>query len=550
MSGLARDDLIDIQRRLVDEVNDEIEGSLGTPPAGLERYRHSYLEILDGPFEEVAIGEVVDGIATAGIVYFGDYHTLRESQKAPVRILRRILRRGRKVILGTEVFAIPFQAHLDAYLSGDLPEEDLLKEAEYEKNWGFPWRNHRLLIEFARQEGLEVIALNSDPEVVKDHLRARDVIAAMRIIESREENPDALLAVAFGDLHVVPCHLPAEVERLAGSRKLPRQNQVVVYQNSESIYWRLAADRREQEVDAVDIGGDQFCLINSTPLMKVQSYLNWQLNQEELEESAGVEEEPRISSNVLTDQVMTLVSQICQFLKLPQEGYDDFTVYTSRDLNLLEKIKSRYRLTSQEIREFRQQIENQESFFLTRGNLIYLGNLSLDHAAEEATHYINTRLAGHVRNPPDRHFEFYYRTLKEMIGFFGSKVVNHKRFCNHRRHYEAILSDLHGRQLTGKRARLRQISRDVLRHLDAEEHWLEKNGRLPRLPSLVDSEFKVMVGVTHSLGYILGDHAHRAVMDGSIGREEILSLFREPFEGPDCPRRTYFTWLERLRNSG
>lgn len=543
---LPRHHLMEIQQRLVTEVTAEIDESLGPPPTGFDRYRKAYLEILERPFEEVAIEDVVERISGADIVLFGDYHTLREAQKAPVRILRRVLQTDRRLILGTEVFGIPFQDILDAYLAGDLGEEGFLEAVEYRKNWGFPWRNHRILLDFARQEGIEMLALNSDPEVVKDHLRARDVIAAMRIVESRREDPDALLAVSFGDLHIAPCHLPAEVDRLAKSRKLPDQDIVVVYQNSESIYWKLAARKEEQKVDAVKIDNDQYCLVNSTPLVKVQSYLNWQLNQTELEESSGLEEEPRISSSVLTDQVMTLVEEICGFLEIPAAGFDGFSVFTNRDLDLLDKVEARFRLTTQESRELRQQIENQESFFLTRGNLIYLGNLSIDHAAEEATHYINSKLAGHVRNPPDRNFEFYYRALKEMIGFFGSKVINHKRFCNHREHHQRILIDLKGKKLEGKLALLRQVSRDTLRHLDCENRWLKKKGTPPRLPSLIDSKFKEMVGITHSLGYILGDRAHRALLDGVIDKNQIRSLFEESFTSPDSPRQTYFQWIDRL----
>ncbi|MFQ5655442.1 MAG: ChaN family lipoprotein, partial [Planctomycetota bacterium] len=379
----ARERLIAIQRRLVDETKTEIYESLGSPGAELQCYYEEYQRVFQSSHSPAPREELIAEVTAADIVHFGDYHTLRESQKAPLRILRRVLAEGRRVVIATEVVHLPHQATLDAFLAGDIAEEEFLRHIGYEENWGFSWRNYRLHFDFAREQGIPMVAVNSDPAVLKDSLSFRDSIAAMRIVEALSEFPGALIAVIFGDLHMAPSHIPGRVNELLAHRKVPPRTQVVVYQNSEKIYWDLALAAIEQKTDVVRLEERKYCLINSTPLVKFQSYLNWEMNQEELEESVGLEVEPDISSNVMTEQVMQLVIAICRFLELPVEGLDDFTVHTSRDLDFLDKLEASGRFTAAEIEEIRQQVERDESYYITRERILYLGNLSMDHAAEE-----------------------------------------------------------------------------------------------------------------------------------------------------------------------
>ena len=369
----------------------------------------------------------------------------------------------------------------------------------------------------------------------------------MRIVEARERDPGTLIAVLFGDLHVAPAHIPARIEALSRARKLPPPRQVLVFQNAEAVYWRLAELGIEQETHAVRIAPDRFCLVNSTPLVQVQSYLNWEMNQEELEESVGLDE-PRISSTVMTDQVHEIVRTICRFLEISEQGFDDFTVHTARDLDFLDRLAERGEIEEGDLAEFREQVERDESFFLVDGKLIYLGNLSLDHAAEEAAHYVNTKLAGHERRPHDRVFDFYYRTMKEAIGFLGSKVIDHKRSCYHRAEFEGLLADTRGKRLDGRLAQIRRVAKDVLAHLDFEErrHAGESRG-YPRFRNPYDRELAIHLGTTHSLGYILGDRIHAALMSGAVRRAEVRRLFEETFEDPGRPREVYFEWVDRLK---
>ncbi len=550
MSSRARDRLIEIQRRMVEDAKTEIFEALGPMSPALREYYERYQSTLPGRARPVPRATVIEAVGAAKIAYFGDYHTLRESQKAPLRILEAVRREGRSLILATEVIRIDDQEALDRHLAGDLSEAELLAEIEYDRTWGFSWRNYALQFAWAREHGIPMLALNSDPDVVRDTLGTRDAIAAMRIAEAHERDPDALIAVLFGDLHVAPAHLPRRVDEFLSARGLEGGASVIVMQNAESVYWHLAERELEQATQAVEVDDGIYCLVNSTPLVKFQSYLNWEMNLDELEESRGLDE-PEISSSVMTDQVHEIVRTICRFFELPEEGLEDFTVHTNRDLDFLDRLERSGLIEPGDLAEFRAQVEEDESFFLVDGRLIYLGNLSIDHAAEEATHYINTKLAGHVRTPPDPVFDFYYRTLKEAIGFLGSKIIHHKRSCYHRAEFEGLVEETRGRRLDERMTQIRQVARDVLTHLDYEDRYLHAGVRgYPRFRSLYRRDLPVHIGTTHSLGYILGDQLHAALMEGRVRRSDVRMLFEERFEGGGGPREVYFDWIEYARRPG
>ena len=124
-------------------------------------------------------------------------------------------------------------------------------------------------------------------------------------------------------------------------------------------------------------------MINTTPMVKHQSYLNWQLNEEELEESSGVRNLPSISSTIMSDQVWMMIETICGYLDLPTKGLDGFTVHTGRNLDLLDRLKSTHSLGPEQMELVNTQLAREESCYLPDAQVIVLGNLSIRHAAED-----------------------------------------------------------------------------------------------------------------------------------------------------------------------
>src|SRR5690606_25502110 len=86
------------------------------------------------------------------------------------------------------------------------------------------------------------------------------------------------VAVVFGDLHMAPGHLPAQVNATLAEGGFKRRF-VTIYQNSETLYWQLVERHLEHIVDYLKLRRDVYVLMNATPLVKFQSFSNWQLRR-------------------------------------------------------------------------------------------------------------------------------------------------------------------------------------------------------------------------------------------------------------------------------
>ena len=539
----ARARLIELQRNLSEQIRSEIDASIIDPAGSLPTWREKYDQGTKGPLTPISLDELAHKTEKQQIVYFGDYHTLRESQKGPLRIIERWIKSERKVVLATEAFHIDSQHILDRWSAGEIDEATLLRESQWESRWGFPRRNYSLQLEFFRKRGLPILALNSEPTIVGDTFAAREQITAMRLMESTKEYPDAIHAVIFGDLHVAPDHLPLKVSSLALDLKTAAPRQVTIFQNLDRVYWELAQQEMEQDVKAVQIGSDRYCLVNTTPLVKHQSYLNWQLNEVELEESIGLEQWPSISSSVMSDQVWMLIESICDFLGIATRGLDGFTVYTGRNLDLLDRLNRDHRLDQEQMDLISSQLEREESCYIPGYQIIVLGNLSTRHATEEATHHINFICCKDDGDAVNQHEHFYEISIREAIGYLGTKIIDHKRACLHKNDLETLASELKGHRLDPVLTSTRQTVRDALQYINSETRWLKSGGRRPTVQALSTRPPDAVIGTAHIIGYRLGESIYRALMDGRLKREQVRELISSPLRGVEkLSENTWFEW--------
>jgi uncharacterized iron-regulated protein len=541
-SPSPRNQLIAIQRRIVERLRQEIFASLGDLPAELEEYRREYEQSFRGFQRLVRPERFLARLAAADVVFQGDFHTLRECQRSALRILRELTRR-RSVVLAVEMITLEHQPQIDAYIAGELEERAFLEAVEYEENWGFDWASYRPLFELARERELQVYGINCRGGPQGPTLRWRAKRAAEVVARAALAHPESLVYVIAGDFHVCRSHLPAAVERRLAAEGTRRQ-QVLIHQNIDDFYWDLARRRLEHRAQVLEIGPDEFCLMNSTPLVKYQSYLHWEQGQEEILE--GVLSCGRAANAEVAEELQRLLEAMCEFLEIEANGLDDFTVFTASDLDFLSALGRRGSFSRRDLREIKRQLLDEESYFITGGNIIYLSSLSIDHAAEEAAHYLNNKLAGHLRHPLPARRDFYYRTLREALGFFGSKVVNPPRFHYGEAELREICAEQRGRGATGAMGRVLAVARHVLRHIEAERRFLAC-GRRPHLRAIYRQEIDLHRGITHTLGYILGDRLYRAVLSGRMERREVRQLFRERLEGERDAEMLYFELVRKLR---
>ncbi len=553
----ARSELIAIQQRIVERLKNEIQSSIGKNPPAIEIYYEEYWKELDRYQRISSRRELVDACAAADVVYCGDYHTLRQAQATAVKLIEELLARGRDVTVAVEMVASDRQHALDRYVAGEIDDESFLAEIDYTNTWDFHWEPYRCLLALCRREGLRALAINSDPKDAASRVVERDVHAAQIIAQATLERSGSLVFVLDGDLHVARDHLPFVVDSLLKARGASRRK-VLIHQNADPIYWRLAEEGLERE-EVVRLADDAFCVISATPLVKLQSYLNWEQNHDELcslrhgdgggrLRRAGDDEEDEDGYDSghpdYAEKVQEIIATIAGFLGIAAPGLDDFSVYTTGDLDFLAKLGRDGRFSRAEISEIKRQVRAGESYFIPRVNIIYLADLTTWRAAEEASHFINSVCAGFEGKRRDARDAFYYRAVREAIGFFGSRIIDHKRCCMSFDDFSEFIASRRARHLDPFEGRIRAIGRLALRHRGAERAWLA-GGKFSGEGAIHQKAPALVNGVAHALGYILGDKLYNALASGRVTKEYVRGLYHDPLR-PGAAERRYLELVKKL----
>ena len=528
-----RQELLKIQKEIFRHNQDLINNSTWVRERGFAQYERDYQRQVRAYDARSSIEALIEAAKAARIVYLGDYHTNPQSQRTALRLLKLLVAvTERPVVLAIELVQARFQKPLDAYLQGTLEESAFLKAIQLKKYWYFDlWGNFKPIFEFAAYHKLPVYGLESNL-ATGPTLAQRDQIAAKVIDKVCRKHSEALVFVLAGDLHMAPSHLPKAVEA-RGRKGETAPESVIIYQNSESIYWKLAEEGLEDKVEVVSVDPRSFCIINTPPVICQQSYLNW------LEHEEG-----EIDWADARTSFLELVHRIAAFLDLEiGQRAEEVEVFTSGDLSFLGRLEEDAEVTARERRAIRRQIGASESYYFAKKKWVYLSNLSLNHAGEEAAHFLRHIAAGNEfpRKVVDA---FYANIIHEALGFFGSKIINHKRKCLHDAQFVGVLryvenaKSRHGRELEYEIARL------VLEHKK-----LEVRGRLLSHQKIFSRREQVFLGVTHALGYMLGDRIYYAMVQEKISKEEIRGLFRDKMKEEGEPAALYLEWIKKVKTA-
>lgn len=108
---------------------------------------------------------IIPRLAEKRVVFIGETHDRYEDHLAQLEIIRALHARHPDLVLGVEYFQAPFQQALDAYVAGQSSEKQLLRQTEYFERWRFDYRLYRPIMQYARAQGIVVIALNIPTEI-------------------------------------------------------------------------------------------------------------------------------------------------------------------------------------------------------------------------------------------------------------------------------------------------------------------------------------------------------------------------------------------------
>ena len=137
------------------------------------------------PMPEYKVGDIIDvqtrqsvsfddlmvALAEVPVVFIGETHNQISHHEIQLKIIRALLEFHVDVVLCMEMFTYELQPTLDAWTRGELDEETLLREVDWDAVWGYPYILYRDILDEARIWSLKVLGLNAPHGVIKQIAR-------------------------------------------------------------------------------------------------------------------------------------------------------------------------------------------------------------------------------------------------------------------------------------------------------------------------------------------------------------------------------------------
>ena len=530
--------VVRLQRSVHRLMQAEVRSYTGGRAPALDRYYREYMREFRRHHAIASFGDLHQSMLESDLFFVGDYHTLRQSQELACRLLARAAAEERPLVLALEMILCEHQVHIDDYMRGDLDDRTFLERVDYHRTWNFDWANYKPLFEAARQHGVRVVGINHPAPPGRTRLRARDDAIAASLVEVVQAAPDARVMVLIGDLHLASNHLPRALEARLNARGTPRCT-LIVYQNSDALYWSLAEKGAGADAQVVRLGDDRFCVMEVPPHVKLQSYLSWEQALERLEDVGDGDD--FVVETTHTGILDALLRRLCQFFAFPPvRGVSE--VFTNLDELFFEAVENAASVGEDRVREVHLLSFANRSCFIPELDIVYLPYFSVHHASEEAMHVLQQRVQGNVRYVDDTFEDFYARVWDSAAGFFASKLVNPLRAAPSETELRDFLRTASRRLHEPDLAFRKRVARFVLQHKDHERARLA--GSRGRLKQIYEQELDVRLEVATTLGYMLGLQLADALQRGALETSDVRTLLFTHGDSP--PSGRYFHLLSRL----
>ena len=545
-----RDQLIRIHKNTYRQNVKLVRESLGYNP-GVETYARDYARHIK-TYESVSNKtELVKKVLTANFVFHGDYHTLMQSQRSVLRLLRDI-KGKRDIILCLEMFHGADQKYIDQFLAGELTEKVFLTKIDYAEKWPFSWNNWRPIVIFCKENQIPILGINAEFEELTGirKLRKRDEYSAQIIAKAYIRYPHKLIYVVDGDYHISSNHLPKNVNDLLELLGETGKS-IIIFQNVENLFWKLCSKGLE-ESDVLKIKENIYCIMNTMPALKIQSYLNWLEYSQDAYFPAHEdwEDDAYEDRGAMVHEMVITLAKIFD-LKIPKDAFERLTIYYPNNLDLMELIYNTPDFKGQ-IRLIRSKIKKGEGFLLEydrsgeKAYLIYLANSNINMAAEEAAHFLNALLRGSLGASVYPFDDFYRHVMTECLGFFGSKFINEKRKSHTENSIRSFLGQVKRGELKQIDPEVVQVARYLLQHFYLQRKSSEPIDYLGKFSMLYHKRSITSRMFSTQLGYILGNKLYYAVKRGEFPLKKIQQFYCDPFDKPLKAFNRYLDTSKRL----
>jgi uncharacterized iron-regulated protein len=101
------------------------------------------------------------------VIYLGETHDQLTDHQRQLILLKSLHQQRPNMVIALEMVQQPYQSALDDYIAGKIDETTLQRRTEYAKRWGFDWSLYAPIFQWAKQENIPLLALNTPTEVTR-----------------------------------------------------------------------------------------------------------------------------------------------------------------------------------------------------------------------------------------------------------------------------------------------------------------------------------------------------------------------------------------------
>lgn len=104
--------------------------------------------------------KLIDELTDARVIYVGETHTNPSHHAIQLAVIKALAARTEKLAIGMEMFDHTYQPVLDQWSAGGMDEATFLERTHWYANWRFDFGLYRDILEYAKEKGLPIVALN------------------------------------------------------------------------------------------------------------------------------------------------------------------------------------------------------------------------------------------------------------------------------------------------------------------------------------------------------------------------------------------------------
>lgn len=115
----------------------------------------------------VAFERMIASLDRANFVLVGEQHDQANHHQFQADVIKALVRRGRPVMVGMEMFHRTNQYPLDLWTLGRLNEQEFIEQSQWKTQWGFDYALYKPIFDVVKEFRLRLTGLNIPREIVR-----------------------------------------------------------------------------------------------------------------------------------------------------------------------------------------------------------------------------------------------------------------------------------------------------------------------------------------------------------------------------------------------